>query len=185
MSRYVTVKRSGLILLAIGCVWIGSCFSCGCMIDAGKLAGFSNPKLRMNYNGGRGTFDMEAGTDFQGKAQGHYNPETKKIEASIEIGSSVSPVVQAEGTRAESLVELRRIEATMLVEMHKAVGENIRAFGDAAKNIGGAIARVETAKEGPTLTGSLWTIIKVLIGVIVAVTLAKTVWGYFVKPTKT
>lgn len=185
MPRYVTVKRSGLILLAIGCVWIGSCLSCGCMIDAGKLAGFSNPKLRMNYNGGRGTFDMEAGTDSQGKAEGRYNPETKQIDASIEIGSAVSPVVQAEGARAESLIELRKIEATMLVEMHKAVGENMRAFGDAAKNIGGAIATVQTASERPTLTESLWTIIKVLVSVIVAVTLAKIVWGYFVKPTKT
>ena len=179
----VTVTRGGLILSGIVCLVIGSCLSCGCMIDAGKLAGFSNPKLDMSYDAGRGKFDLEAGTDFQGKAEGHYNPETKQIDATIEVGSTASPVVQAEGERADHLVALRQIEATMLVEMHRLVGENIRAVGDMAKDVGGAVAVVKKAEAKQTFVDSLWSslawpIIKVLLWIVIIVILARIVWGY-------
>ena len=127
----------------------------GCLIDAGKLAGFSNPKVKISKTWGG--VDVEVGTDFTGKAVGEYDPETKKIKFEVEVNSGVSSVVNAEGLRADHLIELRKIEATYYLEAQKAAGENFKAFGTmlaiATAAGGDAVAKVVDA-AGPILKGS-------------------------------
>jgi len=139
----------------LACVVLWHC--AGCLIDAGKLAGYSNPKASVRYNPWTKSFEAEAGTDFAGKLDGSYNPETKAFELHVDVASGVSPVVAAEGERADHLIELRKIEATYLLEAQKAVGENFKAFGQmlaiAAAGGGEAVAKVVDA-AAPILKGS-------------------------------
>jgi len=190
-SRYITVRRTALVAAGFVCVMLGTCLSCGCMMDSSKLAGFSQPKLQMSVDARRGKFDMEAGTDFEGKAKGHYNPETKEINAEIEIGSSASPVVKAEGERAEALVELRKIEAQMLIKMHELVGDNIKAAGGIVSDVAKAAVKIKESDNRSPLesaVGSLvWTAIKVAAGLLALLVLwglIKRTWNHVVrKPT--
>ena len=123
----------------------------GCMMDASKLAKYSNPKLHVSYN--RNGVEFEAGSDFKGDGKVHVNPVTKEIDAEVHVDSSVSAVDKAEGERADHLVELRRIEAQYLVESQRIVGENIKALGSILGDATGFIKTLKPAPKG--LSGSL------------------------------
>lgn len=152
----------------------------GCMMDAAKLAGFSQPKLKATYNAARGRFDLEAGTDFQGRAEGHYNPDTGQIDAEVEVGSIASPVVKAEGDRAESLVALRKIEADMLVKMHEVARDNIAAGVGLANNITKAVVK-DRDESSTTIVETIWAVVWGVAILAVVLVGGRLAWG-LVKP---
>lgn len=131
----------------------------GCLVDASKLAGYSNPKLvvKKTMTG----FYAEAGSDFNGHLKADYDPVTQKFTIDGTVSSNVSGVVTAEGERADHLVELRKAEMNYLVESQRLVGENFKAAGQmlalAAVGGGEAVAKVATA-IAPVLAGSSVTL---------------------------
>lgn len=131
----------------------------GCLVDAGKLAGFSNPKLivKKTMTG----FYAEAGSDFNGHLIADYDPETNKFHIDGTVSSNVSGVVTAEGERADHLIELRKAEMNYLVESQRLVGENVKAVGQmlalAAVGGGEAVAKMVDA-AAPILKGSTVTL---------------------------
>ena len=139
------------LLLLVSGFW-----NTGCLIDASKLAGFSNPKAKVKYHPWSG-FTAEVGTDFTGKLDGDYDPATGKATIHAEVTSGVSSVVTAEGERADHLVELRRIETTYYLEAQKQVERNMDAAGRmismAAIGGGEAVAKMVNA-VAPVLAGS-------------------------------
>jgi len=132
-------------------LWHGT----GCLVSAEHLAGFSNPKLKVKKSALG--FSAEADTDFAGKLKADYNPETKQFSIDAEINSDAGTVIAAQGERADHLIELRKIEATYLLEAQKAVGENFKAFGQmlaiAAAGGGDGLKKVIDA-AAPILAGS-------------------------------
>lgn len=134
-------------------------FLTGCLVDAGKLAGFSNPKLivKKTITG----FYAEAGSDFNGHLVADYDPETNRFHIDGTVSSNVSGVVTAEGERADHLIELRKAEMNYLVESQRLVGENVKAVGQmlalAAVGGGEAVAKMVDA-AAPILKGSTVTL---------------------------
>lgn len=138
---------------------LGGCLAAasgGCVMDASALAGFSNPSLRVKHSVLWGT-EVQAGTDFAGNGHLVYRPETGELEVTLDVQSDASGVVTAEGLRADHLVELRRIEAERVIELHRLVGENLKAAGTmlalAAAGGGEAVAKIADA-VAPVLKGS-------------------------------
>ena len=129
----------------------------GCLVDASKLAGYSNPSTDVSYNPWTKSFHARTGADFTGTLDGEYDPDTKRVRVKLEVGSNASGVVQAEGERAEHLVELRKLETQYLIESQRIVGDNFRAFGQmlaiAAAGGGEAVAKMVDA-AAPILKGS-------------------------------
>lgn len=127
----------------------------GCLVDASKLAGFSNPSLEVKRTPWGFTF--KAGSDFKGEGSAEYNPETGQFKGHVLVTSDPTPVINAEASRADHLVELRRIETTYYLEAQKTVGENFQAFGNmlaiAAQGGGAAVAKV-VESAAPLLTAS-------------------------------
>lgn len=134
---------------------VGMCLNAGCLVDAGKLAGFSNPKLivKKTMTG----FYAEAGSDFNGHLIADFDPETNKFHIDGTVSSNVSGVVTAEGERADHIIELRKSEMNYLVESQRLVGENMKAAGQmlalAAVGGGEAVAKMVDA-AAPILKGS-------------------------------
>lgn len=129
---------------------------CGCMVDASKLAGYSNPSAEISYSPLWG-FRARTGADFTGDFEGHYNPETGAIDVVATVGVNASQVVGAEGERADHLVKLREIETAYLLESQKTVGDNFQAFGQLlaiATAAGGDAARQVIEAGIPILQGS-------------------------------
>ena len=137
------------------CVSASGCLAGGCLMDASKLAGFSNPKLivKKTWSG----FYAEAGSDFSGKLDATFNPETNQFVLKGEVSSNVSGVVSAEGERADHLLELRKVETQYYLAAQQQVGKNFEAFGTMlaiASTAGGdAVAKVIDA-AAPILKGS-------------------------------
>lgn len=144
-------------ILFLLCIAASGCLSTGCLVDAGKLAGFTDPKAKIKYRG----LSAEVGTDFVGHMDGHYNAETKQIDLVVDVSSNASARVSAEGERADHIVELRRIETAYYLEAQKQVGKNFEAFGTmlaiAATAGGDAVAKVIDA-AAPILKGSAITL---------------------------
>ncbi len=130
---------------------IGGCLS-GCAPGAQRLAMFSNPSSKVSYHWFWGLY-AETGSDFEGTLKASYDPETKQLVIDLTISSDPTPVIRAEGTRADHLVELHRLD----VERHRLVGENFKAFGQmlaiASQGGGEAVAKVIDA-AAPILAGS-------------------------------
>lgn len=153
-TQWLTTTLSGLATLftfGAGCLTTQG----GCSMNASALAGFSNPAVRMT----RGLFgtSAEIGTDFAGHGELHYDPDTGKIDVLVDVNSQVSPVVTAEGVRADHLVELRKIEAERIVATHQAIGQNIRSVIDGlalAVAAGGDAASKFMDASAPILKGS-------------------------------
>ncbi len=127
----------------------------GCLVDASKLAGFSNPSLEVKRT--PWGFAFKAGSDFKGEGSAEYNPETGQFKGHVLVTSDPTPVINAEASRADHLVELRRIETTYYLEAQKTVGENFQAFGNmlaiAAQGGGAAVAKV-VESAAPLLSAS-------------------------------
>lgn len=86
-------------------------FLSGCqMMPASKLAGFSEPCLRVKKDS-RGGYEVYTSADFKGKGEIKVNKETGDIDISFNITTSATDVTQAQGERAQYLAELRKIEA--------------------------------------------------------------------------
>jgi hypothetical protein len=151
------------IKIGVACVLCIANMGCTiALLPADKLAGFSNPKLRVTRTWGG--FTAEAGTNFEGDVDVQYDPETKAFRLVGKIVSDVSGVVGAEGERADHLVALREIESDFLkakmqyaLESQRIVGENFQAFGTmlaiATAAGGDAVQKVINAAV-PILAGS-------------------------------
>lgn len=153
-TQWLTTTLSGLATLftfGAGCLTTQG----GCSMNASALAGFSNPAVRMT----KGVFgaSAEIGTDFTGHGELHYDPDTGQIDVVVDVNSQVSPVVTAEGVRADHLIELRKIEAERIVATHQAIGANIRSVIDGlamAVAAGGDAASKFLDGAAPILKGS-------------------------------
>lgn len=116
----------------------------GCASSAHRLFGTSNPAVVVQKNI-FGTY-VEVGTEFQGKAAGSYNNETKQFEFEVEVNSSPSPVITAEGERIKQMEKIREMEFQMLLEQTRAmttmVQGTVQALGDAVGTIGKVVGNV-------------------------------------------
>lgn len=128
-------------------LFVGICFLLpvtGCASGAHRLFGTSNPAVRVEKNI-FGTY-VEVGTEFQGKAKGSYNQETKEFTVDVEVNSSPSPVITAEGERIAHMEKIREMEFNMLLEQTKAMTSMVQgtvdALGKAVSVISGTVGNV-------------------------------------------
>lgn len=146
------VRLKGMATSSVLLLLMGTCLTTGCAPGAKRLAMFSNPSSKVSYHWFWGLY-AETGSDFEGTLKASYDPETKQLVIDLTISSDPTPVIGAEGTRADHLVELHRLD----VERHRLVGENFKAFGTmvALASVGGgeAVAKVIDA-AAPILKGS-------------------------------
>lgn len=134
-----------------------NCLNTGCLnsMDALKLAGFSNPKIKVTKN--IFGFSAEAGTDLNGTIDVTYNPETGTITLKGSVNSNAANVVTAEGERADHIAAMQIEQMKQVTERHRIVGENMKAAGQmmalAATAGGDALSKVIDA-TAPILAGS-------------------------------
>lgn len=141
---------SSLLMALAGCPLLS-----GCMSSARHLAAYENPKLAIDYDG-RG-FHLEAGSNFKGHAEGHYNVETHQADAVIDVDSDVASVDKAQGERADHLIELRRQEAQLLAAETEAMTGMVNNVTSVLGGVlGGSTVRVPMGPLG-TATGTLGT----------------------------
>lgn len=96
-----------------------SLFSTNCLVSADKLFGTSNPKAKIKYNSLTKSFEAEAGTDFKGKLDIEANKETGNATVHLEVDSSASPVVTAEGERIKFMESIRFAEMQMWIKINE------------------------------------------------------------------
>lgn len=109
--------------------WLAMCgmLLCGgCLMSADQLAGFSRPGVHVKKDS-RGGWDFEAGSDMRGKAKVDAKPDGS-YTFDMTLSSKASDVVEAEGQRADHLVELRKIEAQSIALQLKMVGDMASAI---------------------------------------------------------
>lgn len=112
----------------------------GCASGAHRLFGTSNPAVRVEKNI-FGTY-VEVGTEFQGKAKGSYNAETKEFTVDVEVNSSPSPVITAEGERIARMEKIREMEFNMLLEQTKAATAILQGAVDVVNKAVGVAGNV-------------------------------------------
>ncbi len=153
MKRHLMLP---LTLGACGCL-LGGCY----VSDASRLAGFSNPSVKVTKN----IFGLSAqvGTNFMGKAEWAKDGTFK-----IEVNSAPEGVIGAEAARAKELIPLRTLEFDYQVAMQKQIGENINNFTElvtmalvtgstelAATIAGAAVPILQGSRIEATLPGGL------------------------------
>ena len=110
-----------LSLMAQGCLY-------GCQLTplpASKIFGVSNPTLKVKVPG-KGS--VEIPTNFKGHFQIDQNPETKLLHVDVQIDSSVSEVVEAEGARIPAMDTYRQMENQLLMQNAQLAAQTTQAI---------------------------------------------------------
>lgn len=96
-------------MVAAVCLWC-----CGCLVDAGKLAGITEPGISYERKWSGSKFNISSDMAMQ-EGLFRRNKDTGEMELHVVgLSSAASPVTLAQGERAEHLAELRRIEAQVI-----------------------------------------------------------------------
>jgi hypothetical protein len=110
----------------------------GCaMSPALKLAGFTEPALKIKRTPD-GTLEFYASADFKGRADIKKDVATGQLEeVHLDFSSDPVAVTQAQGERAEHLVELRKIEAEFRLAQQQMITEMVTALVSTLKPVVG------------------------------------------------
>lgn len=103
----------------------------GCLLPASYVAGYSNPKAKVYVNKLTGKLEAEIGTDFTGKMEMDYDPESKKTRVVAEVSSKASDVNISEAAKAEAITQLQTAQMEM-------VSRNMEALTSLVGQLGGA-----------------------------------------------
>lgn len=125
--------------------------SSGCMMDANKIAGWSNPSFEAEINPRTGKVKIKNGQDASGgfKGEVHFNPDTKQFDLVLEanVSSTASTVVEKEGGRiTKEFIELQQINKENAQETRAAIIDTFMAISSTIGQIMALQANNQPAK---------------------------------------